>query len=57
MKLTLTGRCKTCHERHPPACMCPLFEVRVTGQSWFYIYINELEAEVERLRAIIAKET
>ena len=50
MKLTLTGRCASCHEHHPEDVMCPPFEVRTTGQGWFHIYVRELETEIERLR-------
>lgn len=50
MKLTLTGRCRSCHEHHLPECMCPPHEVRTTGQTWFHIYVGELEDKVEQLQ-------
>ncbi len=61
MKGTLTGRCESCMERHAEG-FCPPHEVRTTAiaclarvNSLFRVYINELEAEVERMQAIVAK--
>ena len=56
MKSTLTGRCGSCGEHHnqgPGAIGCPPYEVRTTGVEWFKVYIEELEAEVERLQAAL----
>lgn len=50
-KYTLTGRCLSCLEQHPPETMCPPHEVRTTGRAFSLVYIEELEAEVERLQA------
>ena len=56
MKGTLTGRCASCREHHPKDSTCPPYEVRThevrtTGQKWFHVYLDELEAKVEELRA------
>ena len=51
MKGTLTGRCASCREHHPSDSMCPSHEVRTTGQMWIHVYLDELEAKVDELRA------
>lgn len=47
--------CPACHERHDPGVTCPPFEMRTTGQAWFYEKLREAKKREDTLRARVAK--
>ena len=52
---TLTGRCSSCLGRHAAESACPPHKVHTTGFAWLRVYIDELEAEVKRLKRLDAE--